>query len=67
MCGDAGYSGVGEDVNPEAHTGDEHEYFKLERGESEGHWEFVDTYDVIGCADAFKGLGTVDLDEGNDL
>ena len=36
VYGDAGYGGVGEDVDPEAHAGDEHEYFELERGE-EGH------------------------------
>jgi len=36
VCGDEGYGGVGEDVDPEAHAGDEDEYFELEGGE-EGH------------------------------
>ena len=58
MCGDEGYGGVGENVDPEAHAGDEDEYFELEGGE-EGHEEFVDVHDVIWGTDAFEGLGAV--------
>jgi len=36
VCGDAGHGGIGENIDPEAHAGDENEYLKLEGGE-EGH------------------------------